>query len=300
MKQYEILKATKHYSRTGEILDWLIPYFDQHGRWVGDSRSWKRRTVKAAAIRMSDASLPAARRTCRERAGLCLRTSYVSWNRTPVMIPWCEVAGSIRVSKHAGISAPNLRAVGGHFITHTRSFVRLPNLRAVGGGLSVLSTSELQAPRLKHVGGSLLVYGFNLPALQTVGKRLWMRWTFEATAPQLRTVGGSLDLHVSSVFDAPNLRSVGGHLNMSRLTKKVCIPMLETIGGRFQAEAAEVIVAYHLNRIGGSINTRSAAEFYRSDLECNMSWDIHPKAKKTWETRQAIKRVFRNQPILEI
>ena len=127
-----------------------------------------------------------------------------------------------------------------------------------------------------------------------------MRWTFEAMAQQLRSVGGSLDVHVATVFGAPNLRSVGGHLNMSRLTKKVCIPKLEIIGGRFQAEAAEVIVAYRINRIGGSIDTRSAAGFYRPDLDCNVSWDIHPGAKKTWEIRQDINRVFRNQPTLEI
>lgn len=300
MKQYEILKATKHYAHTGEILEWLIPFFDQHGRWVGDSRSWKRRTIKAAAIRMSQALLPAARRTCRQRAGLCLLTSYVSCEQTPVMIPWCEVAGSIRVSKYVSITAPNLRAVGGHFVTQTRSLVRLPNLRTVGGGLSVLSTSELHAPRLQHVGGDLLVCGFELPALQTVGKRLWMRWTFEATAPQLRSVGGSLDVHVASCFDAPNLRFVGGHFNMSRLTRKVCVPLLETVGGRFQAKVAEVIVAFRLNHVGGSIDTSSAAKFYRPDLECNVSWDIHPGAKKSWEIRHAIKRALRNQPTLEI
>ena len=300
MKQYEILKATKHYAHTGEIPEWLIPYFDQHGRWVGDSRSWKRRTVKTAAIRMAHASLPAVRRTCRLRAGLCLLTSYVSWQRTPVMMPWCEVSGSIRVSKHVGITAPNLRAVGGHFVTHTRSIVRLPNLRLVGGSLSVLSTRELHAPRLKNVGGDLLICGYKLPALQTVGKRLWMRWTFDAKAPQLRSVGGSLDVHVASVFDAPNLRSVGGHFNMSRLTRKVSVPMLETIGGRFQAKAAEVIVAHHLIRVGGSIDTSNAREFYRPHLEFGEEWEMHWEAKIHWERRQAVKRLLRDTPDLEI
>ena len=300
MKQYQILKATKHYTISGEILDLLIPYFDQCGRWVGDSRCWKRRTVNAANIRMARASLPAARRTCRLRAGLCLLTSYVSSQSTPVMMPWCEVAGSIRVSKHSSITAPNLRAVGGHIVTHTRSIVRLPNLREVGGCLSALFTSDLHAPRLKHVGGNLLVYGIKLPALETVGKRLLMRWTFEVSAPRLRSVGGNLDVHVAATLDAPNLRSVGGHLNMSRLTKKVSVPVLETIGGNFHAKATEVIVAHCLKRVGGSIDTSNARDFYQPNLESGEGWEMHWEAKILWERRQFVKRLLWDTPILEI
>ena len=216
------------------------------------------------------------------------------------MITYCEVAGSIIIPKKVCIAAPNLRTVGRHFHTKTDLAINLPNLRYVGGDFDVICTWKLLAPRLKHVGGIAQVYGFSLPALETVGGRLWMYWTLVAIAPRLRTVGGSLYAHTASVFEAPKLQSVGHHLVVSDLTKRVSVPMLESIGGDFLAEGAEIIRAYRLKRVGSAIDTRKAKDFYLPNLNFGEAWLVHPDAVIRWKVRQAARRLLTNQPSIEI
>lgn len=127
-----------------------------------------------------------------------------------------------------------------------------------------------------------------------------MLWTMDAVAPRLRHVGGSLRVDSASVFDAPKLQTVGRHFEMSDLTRRVSVPMLESVGGNFGADGAEFIVAHRLKRVGAVIDTRNARDFYQPDLIFDEVWLIHPEAVGRWHMRQAVRRVLREQPSIEI
>lgn len=300
MKESEILKATLHFAKTGEISDDLIRFFDQTGRWHGDRRSWRHAVYATAKFRMRHARLPFARRTRRSRARLHLLTSFFWKENATAMIPYCEVAGSIIIAQNVDVVAPNLRALGGHFYAKTTLTIGLPYLRKVGGDFDVVATWRLHAPRLQHVAGKLQVQDFGLPALETVGGRLWMYWTKVARAPRLRSVGGSLYAHVASVFEAPRLQFVGGHFEVSDLTRRVAVPELEHVGGNFLAEGAEYLAAHRLRKVGFVLDTRSARDFHRTDLKFGVTWLIHPEAVERRRMRQAVRKLLREQTSMEI
>lgn len=292
MKQSDILEVTLHYARTGEIRDVLIPYFDQRGHWIGDRRSWRRSTFITAICHMRGAILPKSRTISRGPDGARLLTSFAWRKATPVLIPWLAVIGSIRIPANVNITAPDLAFVGGHFHSKTTKDVDLPALREVEGDFDLIGTWSLYAPQLCRVGGTAQVSDFKLDALETVGKRLWMRTTQLADAPRLQTVGADLDTQGAERLSAPHLQSVGRHLAVGYWTTRAEIPKLETVGGQFLAEGATVITAHKLKFVGGCVDTRSAADFYRPDLSVGEIWEKHPEAKNRWTCKEAARRAL--------
>ena len=204
-----ILTSIEHYSRTGEILDDLLPYFRQSGRWVGDCRNWPKTTYRMASAVMHSAVLAESRRTAvNDQGEPILRTSFHWRKRRDVEIPWFEIAGSIKVKSLETISAPNLRSVGGYIFSCSDSEVCLPNLLRVGGDLDFQGTRKLHVPQLTEVGGSLLVIECDLPNLEMVGNRFWGIWTGPLFVPKLRSVGGSFEIGMAESVIAPALEWV--------------------------------------------------------------------------------------------
>ncbi|MCP5543861.1 MAG: hypothetical protein H7A49_08135 [Akkermansiaceae bacterium] len=297
MNELEILKLTKRYALTGEIPDDLISFFSQDGRWLGDRRSWRRSTYVIALKRMRHAVLPAARRTARCRSGQRLLTSLVLRNRRPVVIPYCEVAGSIHVSADVTISAPHLRSVGRHFNTSTTALVDLPQLLRVGGDFHARASCELNARRLQRVDGDMGITGYDFPVLQVVGGRLSIGWGCRIQTPHLRSVGGTLQACAVSSFEAPLLQTVGGDLITASLTLVVAVPVLESIGGSLLVDWTEVIVAPRLTRVGGSIHSSHADRFIGGKIMIGGEWKAHPRALLQWRANEAAKEALRDPGI---
>ena len=299
MTDSDILKHTLYFELTGVIREELIPFFDQHGRWLGERRSWRRSTHVTALKRMRGAFLPAQRRTSRCRAGLRLLTSLVWKHRSPLLITYCEVAGCVKVAARVAIAAPSLRTIGRHMHTKTTAKVDLPQLRRIGGDLDLRASGEVRAPWLQQVGGKMLVSGFDFPALREVGGRLSILWTSRISAPRLRFVGGTLHAHAAVILEAPQLRFVGSDIAMGGVTDRVSVPLLTTVGGSFIAAEAEHIVAHCLQSVGGYILTCKAKRFYRTSVACGKDWYAHPEAVARWNVNQAARNVLR-QPDFEL
>lgn len=297
----QIIAAAENYSRTGDIADVLIPFFQQDGRWLGDARDWRKSNSRKIRSIMKLAFLPEQLRTSVNEVGEnVLRTSFVCKDKGSVVVLWNEVMGSIEVQNDGNFSAPNLQIVGGHLHANTDLEVDLPNLRTVGGDFDVMETWKLHAPRITSVGGSLMVNDFNLGELESVGKRLWMRWTQYAVAPKLRHVGADLNADGAQTFIAPVLESVGCDLLLSDWATSFHAPMLHTVGASLGAPSATIFEAPKLRRVGGHLNTTSAADFYHPDVNVGGTWKMHLNAEVRLIKRLAAKRIMKAQPSLEI
>jgi len=279
MKESEILKAAELFSRTGEIQDKLIPYFDQNGRWHGDRRNWRKSIFKTMRRHMKAALLPSERRTKLNGHGKpILLTSFVVNTKSPVGIPWHRVIGSIKIKSAVSIAAPILREVGGHFHTTTSLAVHLPRLRVVKGDFDAPWTWHLQIPQLQTVGGSLQVIDFNAPSLESVGNRLCMRWTQHACAPSLKSVGGNLFADDASFFAALCLQVVGRRLEAD-LAVIFRASKLQTVGLSLLATSAIHFVAPVLGYIGGDLIASVAIHFHNPGIKVRGKWSSHPKAR---------------------
>jgi hypothetical protein len=292
MHEHEILSMTIVFERTGHIDDSLIPYFDQHGKWLGAKRQWRRDTYDKARARMAGAMLPEWRRTRRGRMGTQLLTSF-RWNEsTPVMIPHVEVGGSVVLQGDAPVRAPSLWRIGGNLDTRTKLAVQMPYLRTVGGSLDSLRTLCVAAPRLREVGGDCRMNGCDFPSLAEVGGSLYIRWAFVVSAPNLTRIGGSLRLHKSTCVDMPLLRTVGRHFLADALVEQVCVPSLLDVGGNLLVPSAERIVAWKLRSVGGLINSIRARGFYRDGITFG-DWWMYPGDREHWEARKRVREVIR-------
>lgn len=279
MKQSEILIAAQHFSRTGEIQDKLIPYFDQNGRWHGDRRRWRKSIFKTVRRRMRRALLLSDRRISNGHGKPVLFTSAVVSTKTPVEIPWREVMGSMKIKSAVSVAAPLLRKVGGHLHT-TSPEVHLSGLRIVKGGFDALSAWNLQIPQHQSVGGSLQVIDFNAPSLESVGNCLFMRWTQHAYTPSLRSVGGSLCATDATFFAAPCLKVVG-----RRLEADVAVVFrasrLRTVGMSLEATSATVFVAPFLGYVGGDLIASAAIHLHNPSIKVCGEWRTHLEARRS-------------------
>lgn len=301
MNEQPFIESIEHYTRTGEIQDNLVPFFRQTGRWVGDCRNWSKQTYRMASSIMHQAVLPCERRTTvNARGESILRTSFHWRKRRDVVIPWFEVLGSIKIRSLEGISAPNLRSVGGDLYSCTDSEARLPNLQRVGGDLDLQGCPNPSVPMLTAVGGSLLVIECDLPNLETVGNRFWGFWSNSLNLPKLRSVGGSFKIQGANSVVAPALERVYYDLILSCVTTVFRANRLVEVGGTFDAQAASVFRAAALRYVGDTLNTQSAADYYRPEFEDLALWAAHPDAELRWNMRGAFKRTISELPPIEI
>ncbi|MCB1129608.1 MAG: hypothetical protein KDN05_00665 [Verrucomicrobiae bacterium] len=297
MKKSEILRHGRHYKRTGEIRDELVPFFDQSGMWLGDLQLWQLNTHLDMLDRMRGAVLPVSRRTVRCRAGLRLLTSFVWDEPEPAWITYVEVGGSIRLSTKARVYAPNLRCVGGSLVSKTNAKVDFPQLRNVNGDLDVGTGVKFHARRLRQVGGNMTVPEYDFPFLRAVGGSLVIPWARSISAPQLRTVGASVEARFIRDFVAPELREVGRNFTIRGIVERIFVPKLETIRGEFLADQAIDISANRLRSVGLSIHTRKAKNFYRGTVKVGGKWYCHPDAKSQWEINEIARSALRDPGI---
>ena len=296
-----ILTSIEHYSRTGEILDDLLPYFRQSGRWVGDCRNWPKTTYRMASAVMHSAVLAESRRTAvNDQGEPILRTSFHWRKRRDVEIPWFEIAGSIKVKSLETISAPNLRSVGGYIFSCSDSEVCLPNLLRVGGDLDFQGTRKLHVPQLTEVGGSLLVIECDLPNLEMVGNRFWGIWTGPLFVPKLRSVGGSFEIGMAESVIAPALEWVCFDIVITYCTTTFVVNRLVEVGGSLHAGSAIIFRAAALRHVGDALYTNSAPDFYRPEFEDLVLVEMHPDAERLWKMRAAVSKLMGDQPTMEI
>lgn len=297
MKEQLILDSIDHFSRTAEIQEVLIPYFNQGGRWVGDCRNWTRPTYRIASALMRHAVLPERRRSAVNAQGEPILLTSFHWKkRRDVVIPWFEVRGSIKIRSLEAISAPNLRTVGGYFYSCTDAEVGLPNLLRVGGDFDCQGTLKLQVPKLTEVGGSLMAIECDLPNLETVGNRLWGYWTTPLLVPKLRSVGGSFEIEGAGSVIAPALEWVCFDLSLSHITTVFSANKLVEVGGSLDARSARIFHAAALKSVGDHLSTESAPDFYRPDFDASLFWEMHPDARARWELREAVRKQMKDLP----
>ena len=298
---HKVVDAIKHFARTGEIKDQIVPFFDQNGRWFGNRRNWLKSTSKIATVVMHQVALSESRRTgINGRGEPILMTSFVWKKRRAVVVPWYEVRGSIRIKSLESIVADNLHSVGGDFYSDTDAKVSLPNLRRVGGNFDFQATVRLHAPALAEVGGSLLIVECQLPKIEIVGNRLWGAWTGSLQLPNLRSVGGSMEIEGAECIIAPTLEWVGFDLTLSDFAIQFLAGRLKAVGGSLCAGSAKIFRAPKLEYVGDSLYTGLAPDYYRPDFEELVYWEMHPEAKLRWELRQSVRRAVRSQQSIEI
>ena len=295
-----IQKAIHHYSTTGVILDILIPYYTQQGRWCGDRRNWRSSFSKKAALIMSKSILPSCRRIRICECESILLTSF-HWRRKRLaIIPWAEVRGSIVIRSLESITARYLRSVSGDFYSRSISDVFLPRLTSVGGDMDLHETVKLYAPALAEVHGSLMVCDPNLPLLQSVGKRFWVPWSSNLHLPTLRFVGGDFDVAGSNSVIVPSLQWVGFSILLCYLTRIFSAPMLREVGGSLYASKAKVIHAAKLESVGDTLYTQSAIDYYKPVFARVFHWEMHPDAEYRWKMREAVRLANRLQVAFDV
>ncbi len=291
MKEYEILKHTEKYQTTGDIDNALIPYFNQHGKWVGDRYGWRHYIWVTAMMRMRNAFLPISRRTRRTRAGTMLLTSFIWKKSSAVLITYCGIEGNVIIRNYSAIRAPNLRIVGGKFIASSNEILYLPYLSRVEGNYLVPNNFQSQAPRLHHVGGDVRIYGSTLPALKHVGGDYRPRWAFDFQTLKLVYVGGSLIPHKCTTMIAPRLENVGRDLCITQPVSTIDLTNLKSVGRHFLTTAYE-IKAPALSRVSGSLITHNAENFYNPCIQIGGIYKLHPLAEKKAKLRIAARHAI--------
>jgi len=296
MKQTELHKLIQNYAATGIIDDALIPYYDQHGRWRGDTIMWKP-PIGPSILKMISASiLSESRRVIYDKMGPVLRTSFYWTGTNPLTLVYSEIHGSLVVTSNASVHGTNLRRVGGHLMAKTKRRIYLPQLREVGGSFKALKGFLLLAPRLRVVGRNLLIAGYVPPLLESVGGIFSAYWTFGFDSSRLRHVGGSLILHKAETVILAALESIGGGFLLGDHTRSLHAPQLHTIGGDFLATSVTKLRAPRLLCVGGDMDTLSAKGYYHPSIKVGGSWTTYPGAIEDWVARDAARRALKCKP----
>ena len=293
-----ILNDIEKYLVTGIIPDALIPFYDQHGRWLGAPFVWFHIKRNPHLERIKSSYLPASRRTWRDRSGTILRTSYIWRGDKNVCMTYSKIKGSLIVEGNAMIDAPWLRVVGGSLIVTTSQRVSMPNLREVDGRFEVMQTFDLLVPRLHHIGGRAKMLGCIPPLLRTVGGSLGVYLCFHAESDRLKCVGDYLALTKAATVKLSDLESIGGSFLLTSLTHVIHTPRLHSVGGDFLAESAHDLRAPALRRVGGNLDTTSARGFYHPRINVQGEWAICPGDAEDWYRRDAARRAMKQDPIM--
>lgn len=211
-KDIELLNALKHYKKTKEILDPLLPCFNQKGTYSSFSL-WSGKKVSVGQLIFE--KIPKERIHCRDKnGGLHLKTSYYDsindfrgQKKTQVqnklVLEYFSIAGSLFVGYCDHLEIPNLETIGGDLaLAGGIKSTQGPNLEEIGGGLNLPTKAEINFPRLKQVGKDFWGDGLNIsnnpkiefPRLQKVIGNVKLPHTKQCLLPKLEYVGGDLEL----------------------------------------------------------------------------------------------------------
>lgn len=292
-----ILANIETYLATGEIPDDLIPYYDQNGRWLGAPCIWFQTRRNPHLDRIKSSHLHASRRTCKDRSGTILRTSFAWRGKRRPQLTYSAIKGSLIVDSNVIIHAACLRHIGGRLMTTTDKRAYLPNLRIVGGHFEAMRTFDLHVPRLRHVGGRAKMLGYIPPQLTTVGGSLGLYWCFAAESKNLKSVGEYLCLTKAEAVSFSALESIGGGFLLTMATHSVHAPKLQSIGGDFLVEAAHDLRLPVLRSVGGDMDTSAAKGFYDPRIKVKGAWITYPGDIEDWQRRDAARRAMKQAPI---
>lgn len=293
-----ILSHIADYLETGVIHDALIPYYDQHGKWIGTPGLWQQSKRWPCIDRIKSSHIPTPRRTYRDRSGTILRTSYIWRDNKDACLTHSGIQGSLIVQGNAMIHAPSLRNVGGNLMSTTNKRVYLPNLRTVGGHFQFMHTFDLHVTRLQHVGGSAKVLGCIPSSLATVGKSLGVYWCFEVKSTCLKSVGSYLVLTKAETLCLPELETVGDSFLATSRTQVIYAQKLQSIGGDFLADAAHDIRTPALLSVGRNMDTTSAKRYYDPRIKVGGTWTTYPDDVADWNRRDMARKAMKLKPIM--
>lgn len=293
-----ILENIEKYLETGEIHDDLIPYYDQHGKWIGTPYIWHyyKRNPHLAKIKTS--YLKESRRTYLDRTGTILRTSFVWRGKSRLHLNYSGILGSLIVGSGIAVHAASLRQIGGNFTAITNKRIYLPNLKTIDGNLDAMKTFDLHVPRLQHVGGRAKVLGNIPPMLTTVGRSLGLYWSFSPESKHLKHVGDYLCLTKAEVVNFHELETIGGGFLLTLLTHVVHAPKLTSIGGEFLARSAHTLRMKSLRNVGGDMDTSAAKGFYDPRIVVAGEWTTYPGDVEDWQRRDAARRTLKSEDIM--
>ena len=293
-----ILANMETYLATGVIHDDLVPYYDQNGKWFGAPIIWFHTRRLSHLDRIKSSYLPVSRRTCRDRSGTILCTTFIWSSNKSVRLNYSRINGSLLVESNATIHAACLREVRGNLMSTTNRRVDLPNLRSVDGNFVFVQTFELHVPRLHHVGGRAKMLGSLPPRLTTVGRSLGLYWAFEAESDHLKSVGDYFALTKAEVVNFPQLETIGGSFLTTLKTHVIHVHTLRYVGGDFLADATHDLRAPALRIVGGNLDTTSAKEFYHPRIKVSGTWTTYPGDIEDWHRRDAARRALKSRDIL--
>jgi len=295
MKQKEILSLIEHYAKTGIIKKPLIPYYDQNGRWRGETIQPRLKIPENLNSLMTQSQLPTHRIVNHELNGDILHTSYVSRSKESAKIEYVEIQGSLMVDSDEPICAPNLQHVAYHLVSPTSAKVDLPNLGYVGGDIILTACRELNLPLLRKIKGNMSIVGDLPPELVSVRGRLGLYGRQSYIAKNLKRVGGSLIVLGARNVTAPALEKIGGGLLCTGYTFIVRAPQLKSIGGDLLVQVATELDLYSLRNVGGDMNTSCADQFYDPDIKLGGVWAIAPDAMMNWAKRKQALELLRKR-----
>ena len=300
-----IIRHIRHYEKTGEISNALIPFFDQHGKWCGQllpllPSKVARPKYKIPHSSMRKITLPKERRITGANSRPILRTSFVVSHERKLVIPYAEIRGNLVVQGNAVIEAESLRSVGGDFSTDSSISVCVPKLHTVIGNFDASRSSIINAASLRDVGGSVFLLGRVPPNLVVIGGGCIIQKAVSTRENALRSVGKSLILNDLDKVYFPKLESVGEHMVMLK-ANRVEARMLREVGGFLLAAQAEILVMPKLRFVGGGLNSQSAGEFFHPELVVRDRWMQAPGASELWFRRmQALGVLKGNQAPLHL
>jgi hypothetical protein len=182
----------ENFEKTGIVDSELLKDFDQNGKWFGNTeakRHFSPTPSQEIANKLSKLTLKDETIKYKDKDGsIHLRTSFICYAapnspedakycKHEMTIPYKTIAGDLKVENIEVLKAPNLKSCGAIEITYC-SILELNNLEYISGNFqtSSLKKTSILAPKLSRVDGSLLldeIHKINLPALQTVGGRIY-------------------------------------------------------------------------------------------------------------------------------
>lgn len=266
----EVYEASLQFLQTGEIADILLPCYNQHGEWLGETPSTEFVTPEALR-KLAKITIPEERRSLtNENRETILLTSYIfepSTNSTgePVnVVPWHEIRGMCQITTEGNIHAPNLKRLNSPYgaeiegltlnmpvleeaknLQLTAEHISIPKLALVYH-LTIQNCRHVEAPALKIIESLILGPAFSARFASLVEARgpIIGYAIREFTAPLLETVNPGAMAHDGLVL--PEAWTID-------------TPSLQYVGKRLDASSAET--------------------FYSTDLKVEGEWAMHPQIK---------------------
>ncbi len=272
----ELIALAKDARRFNSIPAELIPFFNQHGNWIGAPWAWSKSTIHSTAHSMRGLILPARQRFRRSGVRRIVLTSLEI--KQPTISRWDEVHGNVLIDDGIEWEDGQIDFIQGSLMAGRKATIKLPRLEAVVGDFRthILRPCRIDVPQLLQIGGSAAMRCKLPPRLEHVGGNLRLHHNRAVSLQALESVGGTLEIIGSRGVRADELISIGGDLRLPCSNLFFHAEKLREVGGTLMATKVIVFIAPDLVRVGGDADTRSAHQFGPRKLRVDGNWHAHP------------------------